>query len=316
MITIHHYREADLETLVRLINEADAVDRSERGTSLEELGEKFGLPDHHPEENVFVAQDEKGRIVGYGSLYLEKGEADSIFSTGGVVHPHWRRQGVGRKLLERLWKRAQERKGEIEGEKIHFDGVARSSERGRIALFEGFEMRVARHFIKMIYQPLDEIVEPQFPPGITVRAWKKGEDDEAILEVLNEAFADHWGFVPVPRGDWLYWIGLPRFRRELTLLAISGDEVAGFCLCEINEERIKRLGRKEGYVDTLAVRRSYRRRGLGRALLLAGLRLLKDAGMESATLEVDAASLTGATHLYEGVGFREQKRYILYRRKV
>ena len=78
MITIRHYRGADLEALVRLINEADAVDRLERGTSLEELGEKFGVPDYHPEENLFVAQDEKGRIVGYGSLYLEKDEPESI----------------------------------------------------------------------------------------------------------------------------------------------------------------------------------------------------------------------------------------------
>lgn len=36
MITIRHYREADLEALVRLINEVDAVDRLERGTSLED----------------------------------------------------------------------------------------------------------------------------------------------------------------------------------------------------------------------------------------------------------------------------------------
>jgi len=35
MITICHYREADLEALVQLINQANAVDRLERGTSLE-----------------------------------------------------------------------------------------------------------------------------------------------------------------------------------------------------------------------------------------------------------------------------------------
>jgi len=56
--------------------------------------------------------------------------------------------------------------------------------------------------------------------------------------------------------------------------------------------------------------------GLGRALLLAGLHVLKEAGMESATLGVDAESLTGATRLYESVGFVEHKRYILYRRPL
>lgn len=316
MITIRHYREADLEALVRLIHEADVIDQSDRDTSPEELRERFGVPDYYPQENVFVAQDEKGRIVGYGSLYLEKGEVESIFRAAGVVHPRWRRQGIGRRLLERLWERAREHKGEIRSEKVYFDGFARSSEKGRIALFEGFEMRVARHFITMIYQPLDRLAEPHIPPGIAIRTWKRGEDDEALLEVFNEAFADHWGFVPLPRENWLYWTSLPRFRPELALLAVSGDEIAGFCLCDIDQERIERLGRKEGYVDILAVRRPYRRRGLGRALLLAGLHLLKEEGMESAALDVDIASLTGATRLYEGVGFREQKRHILYRRKV
>ena len=177
-------------------------------------------------------------------------------------------------------------------------------------------MGVARHFITMIYQPLDRLPEPRFPLGIAVRTWKKGEDDEAVLEVFNEAFADHWGFVPMRRENWLYWTGSPRFRPELALLAMSGDEIAGFCHCDINEEKMRRLGRKEGYVDTLAVRRPYRRRGLGRALLLAGLRILKEEGMGSATLDVDAASLTDAIRLYEDVGFKEQKRYILYRREM
>lgn len=66
------------------------------------------------------------------------------------------------------------------------------------------------------------------------------------MEVLNEAFADPWDFVPVRREKWLYWTGSSRFRPELALLATSGDEIAGFCLCEINEERIRRLGEKRG----------------------------------------------------------------------
>ena len=94
---------------------------------------------------------------------------------------------------------------------------------------------------------------------------------------------------------------------------MAGEEIAGLCLCDVNEEHIARIGRQEGWVDILGVRRPYRRRGLGRALLLAGLHVLKEAGMESTTLGVDAESLTGATRLYESVGFVERKRFVLYR---
>ena len=97
---------------------------------------------------------------------------------------------------------------------------------------------------------------------------------------------------------------------------MAGEEIAGLCLCDVNEEHIARIGRREGWVDILGVRRPYRHQCLGRALLLAGLRVLKEAGMESAALGVDAESLTGATRLYESVGFVECRRYVLYWRAL
>ncbi|MFQ5813084.1 MAG: GNAT family N-acetyltransferase [Anaerolineae bacterium] len=314
-VRIRNYRERDLEPLVELINAADAVDQLEWGTSLQELQERFALPTLKPEENVFVAQA-GGQIVGYTRLRLEKGEAESVFKTDGVVHPEWRRRGIGRSLLRRAHRRAEERLGEVVSETVYFDTDCESGEAGRMALFESFGMRPARYFLEMAYAPLEDIPEPQFPPGIAVRTWVRGQDDEATLAAFNEAFADHWDFIPEPLEDWLHWVNLPRFRPELNLLAVVGEEIAGLCLCDVNKEHIARIGRKEGWVDILGVRRPYRHQGLGRALLLAGLHVLKEAGMESATLGVDAESLTGATRLYESVGFVERKRYILYRRPL
>ena len=324
-VRIRNYRESDLEPLVELINAADAVDQLEWGTSLQELRERFDSPTLKPSENVFVAQA-GGQVVGYTRLRLEKGEADSVFQAGGVVHPDWRRRGIGRRLLQRTHQRAQEQLGEVVSKTVYFDAHCESGEAGRIALFESFGMRPARYFLEMAYVPLEDISEPQFPPGVTVRTWVRGQDDEATLAVFNEAFApvvrtyrtncDHWDFIPEPLEEWLHWAALPRFRPGLKLLAVAGEEIAGLCLCDVNKEHIARIGRKEGWVDILGVRRAYRHQGLGRALLLAGLHVLKEAGMESATLGVDAESLTGATRLYESVGFVERRRYILYRRPL
>ncbi|MCD6555341.1 MAG: GNAT family N-acetyltransferase [Anaerolineae bacterium] len=77
-----------------------------------------------------------------------------------------------------------------------------------------------------------------------------------------------------------------------------------------------RTGRREGWVDTLCVRRPYRRRGVGEALLLAGLHKLRDAGLEIAALGTDAENLTGAVRLYERVGFREARRWVNYRMMI
>jgi hypothetical protein len=62
----------------------------------------------------------------------------------------------------------------------------------------------------------------------TSRAWDK--------VLVHEAFADHWDFIRVPLEKWLYWVNLPRFHPELNLLAVAGEEIAGICLCDINEQ--------------------------------------------------------------------------------
>ena len=193
-VRMRNYRESDLEPLVELINAADAVDQTEWGTSLQELQERFALPTLKPEENVFVAQA-GGQVVGYTRLRLKKGKAESVFKTDGVVHPAWRRQGIGRRLLQRAHQRAQERLGEVISETVYFDAHCEHREAGRIALFESFGMRPVRYFLDMAYTPLENIPEPQFPLGIAVRTWVRGQDDEATLAAFNEAFADHWDFI-------------------------------------------------------------------------------------------------------------------------
>lgn len=54
----------------------------------------------------------------------------------------------------------------------------------------------------------------------------------------------------------------------------------------------------------LGTRRGFRKIGLGRAILLAGLHRLKAEGLETALLGVDTDNPTGATRLHESVGFR------------
>jgi mycothiol synthase len=114
----------------------------------------------------------------------------------------------------------------------------------------------------------------------------------------------------------VHWLNTSAFREDLSAAALDGEEVVGLCLCVVDEKRVKRLGRKEGYVDTLFVRPAYRGQGLGTALLLAGLHSLKEAGVESATLDTDLDNPTQAMRLYERVGFRELWRWVTYGKEM
>jgi ribosomal protein S18 acetylase RimI-like enzyme len=71
-----------------------------------------------------------------------------------------------------------------------------------------------------------------------------------------------------------------------------------------------------GWVGILGVRRQWRRRGLGRALLLKALQEFRSRGFREVGLGVDAASLTGATRLYESVGMRVTAQFDIYEKQL
>jgi ribosomal protein S18 acetylase RimI-like enzyme len=75
-------------------------------------------------------------------------------------------------------------------------------------------------------------------------------------------------------------------------------------------------GIRRGWLDRVSVRRPWRRQGVGRALIAASLNELQRRGMEIASLGVDADNPTGALELYEGLGFRQDKRSTAYRKPI
>lgn len=87
--------------------------------------------------------------------------------------------------------------------------------------------------------------------------------------------------------------------------------MAGVALCAI-----RRHDHTVGEVEELSVRAESRRLGLGRALLLDGLRSLREHGAETARLYTGTANLHRSYDLYESVGFRRQNEYVRYRKPI
>ena len=141
---------------------------------------------------------------------------------------------------------------------------------------------------------LDGSYEPQFPPDVEVRTLRPGEK-RAVYDAHNEAFADSWEHVRDPFEEWEhYFFNAASFDPSLWFLAWTGDELAGVSLCRVRDDI--------GWVGALGVRRPWRRRGLGRALLLHSFNEFQRRGFARVGLGVDAESLTGAHKLYESVG--------------
>ncbi len=140
------------------------------------------------------------------------------------------------------------------------------------------------------------------PDGIELRPYRHPDDEQRVYEAQQEAFLDHWDFHPQTIETWREFnVKARNFEPDLWLVAWDGDDVAGLSLNY--PERSGDPG--YGWVGTLGVRRDWRRRGLGEALLRRSFALLHARGQRKrAPRRVDAENLTGATRLYERVGMR------------
>lgn len=148
--------------------------------------------------------------------------------------------------------------------------------------------------------PLPIAEQPQFKPGIEVRTFEPGRDEDAWLTVNNRAFANH-----AEQGGWIRStlerrMADPWFDPSLFFLAFDAEGLAGFNWLKVHDAH----GRDPqlGEIFVIGVDPRMQGSGLGRALALAGLQAVADRGISTGSLFV-AADNAPAHHLYEALGF-------------
>ncbi len=128
-------------------------------------------------------------------------------------------------------------------------------------------------------------------------------DDHAkkVHALLVQAYAQGGGYVE-PLGIW--WPSLrgdAEYDPALCFVAVNDrDDVVGAAQCWTS-----------AFIKDLAVDPSYRRQGLGAALLHEAFRAFKARGASFIDLKVDADNPSGALRLYHAQGFEEIESYRL-----
>jgi len=153
---------------------------------------------------------------------------------------------------------------------------------------------------------------PQWPAGITVRPFIKGQDEQVTYQTDEEASKDKGYHDPLSYDGWVKRMGMDNesFEPSLWFLACGGNEVAGVALNVFKKES------NTGWVDHLSVRQAWRKRGIGKALLLHSFGEFYRCGIQQIKLSVDSKSLTNASHLYESVGMQTVQQYHIYRKVI
>ena len=163
------------------------------------------------------------------------------------------------------------------------DAVLRAENIWQIAMLErtGFvrsSLRTLR-YARSLHEP---IMKPVFPSGFSLRC-VAGEDEVESLVTLHRAV---FGTENMTIAERLAIMHTPTYDRELDLVAVtSGGELAAFCICSLADEM---NSEKVGFTDPIGTHPRYQQRGLGKALVTAGLQRLKKRGV--AVVELGTSS--------------------------
>jgi mycothiol synthase len=255
-----------------------------------------------------VGSGDAGTVAGYAHLDApddgtpaDPGGGD--FSGELIVHPGYRRQGYGTMLASALISAAGGRGIRLwaHGDLPGAAGLARSGGFTRVRSLWQMRIDLAGAVLP----------EPVFPPGISVRAFQPGKDEENWLAVNHAAFAHH-----PEQGSWTRAdLGLreaePWFDPRGFFLAERDGRLAGFHWTKVHQPDGD-AGTPIGEVYVVGVDPDEQGGGLGRALTLVGLSYLRELGLAQVLLYVDESN-TAAVRMYTALGFRRWSTDVMYR---
>lgn len=303
-VRVEPLRPSDVRMWVDLINEADRFDQIGRATTVEDALAKLRSPGYGY-DHVLVAWY-GSQMAGYSDLWLQSDER----GIGGVtVSPRFRRRGIGSALLRRLVDLAVEKGAQV----LDIPVVPRITAATALLRSAGFELR--RYWWELLWLRHEAPPPPEIPPGIELRTYRPGEDDQAWIELDAVAFEGHWGSAPLTLEDIEALRQRSDFDPRGLIFAVADGKLVGQALARYNASDREATAVPVGRIEDVAVRPSYRGRGIGRALLLACMRYLWDRGCRAVELTVDTEN-EQALRLYEGLGFVRVSELHWYRRDL
>jgi len=308
----------DAARVAELWNDRSQVTRNERPETPESVVRRWDHPKFDLATDSRLVFSPDGELVGYVHIRDVKDPPVDVFS-GYEVHPRF--DGVSW-LWDHLF-------GWMEREARRV--IAKAPADTRIVLLAGAsdedrveQRELERHgfthdrtFHRMVIDFAEsQVPEPDWPEGISVRTVDPDVDDEALVSAHRDAFSEHYGYLEQPfeteLAELRHWLAADDFEADLWFVAEEGDTIAGFCCCYAEAPG----DTERSLVDVLGVRPAWRRRGIGKALLLHAFGVFSSRGTRGAVLTVDTENTTDALRVYEIAGMRCSRSHLTYAKEL
>ena len=298
---LRHPRPRDAPEVAAVVVAHDIADFGEPDFSEHDLLDDWARPRFDLERDAWVVVGPTGRLIGYAFVWqVEPGtqlEADAF------VAPEYGGRGLGGQLVDLIEARSVEIASGSTAPAVTLGMyVSRANSVKRDLLDRrGYVPSHTRLRLKVDLARRETELEATAFPDVIVREFDPPSDEDAVREVMDEAFLGRARYSRRRVDEWLdLRVRHPAFDPKLWRVATApGDDAEAV----VGAILVYDVG-GTGYVSSVGVRDGWRGRGVGQALLAEAFAALRDRGQMRVVGEVDAEGASGARRLYERVGMR------------
>jgi mycothiol synthase len=301
----------DEELWTDITARAHADDPDYVALTVEQLRETEKKPDFDPDCRYFAEMN--GAMVGRVSLEIDRKRTDNKgFIWDIAIVPEYRKRGIGSSLVRKALLLLKDRSVKIV--ETRFEDTNDAAK----ALAESYSFQQTRSSSRMEASlasvPGESPGGPSEKRTFSICESTKSDEDIALLTSLtNESFSEHFNYRTLSAEEVRSKVlEDPEVDVGKLFFAQSGKDAIGYVVAGIDKTYNNAMKRKCGWILQIGVLKGHRNRGAGTALLLHGMRTLKELGMEEAALYVDDYNVTNALDLYRKCGFSVKKRYLTY----
>ena len=307
----------DIPACVEMFNAWAMKEMGHRELSGEEVRTEWESDEFIPKEDTRIIFAPDGTLVGYVEAWTRNATPVKPW-IWARVHPNYYDLGLGTELTKWAEKYSLRVLDTLPPDVrvTHELGVdSRAKEAHQ--LFENLGYSHIRSFYQMQIEMDTPPPAPRWAGDLILKPFDVTRDLEAVYRAEVDSFKDHFGVVEEP-----FETGFPRFRHYMTetenydpalwFILWDGDEVAGLSICRPRSFEDDAMG----WVTILGVRRQWRKRGLGLALLQHSFVEFYKRGVRKVGLGVDAGSLTGALDLYKKAGMSIYSQFDKYEKEI
>ena len=311
--------ESDYSKIATVLMASEAADHSMREMTAEAIANAYQHLSHCDPYHDVIFVEVAGEMIGYSrGWWSDESSTQRLYVHNGFLIPEWRRKGIGLSMLLWMEQRLREIAISHPPELVkHYQVNVSQYQKGTAIMLERSGYQPVRYFYLMVLPNLDDIPQFPLPNGVEIRPVSP-EHYRLIWKSVDETSQDEWGYKKPTEQDYQEWLTSPNFQHDLWQVAwdTATGQVIGHVLTFIHQDENKQFNRMRGYTEGIGVARSWRRRGVARALISRSLQAQKAAGMTESALVADSASPSGATRLYESCGFQIVKCDTLYRKPL